>query len=159
MSILVNNHNSKYSKTLLDTLKNELSAGTTVNIKLGGFSMWPFIKSGTIAVVKKQNISELKSGDIIVFSSINKLIAHRIIYCNKSKTKIITKGDNKFYNDGYLTATNYYGKINLINNETKSIIPDSKLNSILNFILAKLSYILTPFYRVFFKFIKYSNLG
>lgn len=153
MSILINNHNSKHSKVLLDTLKNELSVGTTISIKLGGYSMWPIIKPNTNAIIKKINISNLKKGDVIVFSAQNKLIAHRIIQL--SNNSLITKGDNEFNNDGKLKSENYYGKIISLERNSKITYFDSKFDIIISFLLAKFSYILTPIYRFIFKLIKY----
>ena len=145
----INNNTENKSKLLIETLKESIQKGELVKIKLGGNSMWPFIKNGTNATIKRVEIEELKIGDIIVFSTGNKIIAHRIINLNESSKEITTKGDNRFFSDKKIGSSEYIGKIIFLETGNKKINTQLKSNY-----SARLSYILTPFYRISFKLAK-----
>ena len=68
-------------------------------------SMETEIYAGDLAVVKEQDTSTLKKGDIIAFKSNDIVITHRIydIIQEEGQTKYITKGDNNNTEDnGYV---------------------------------------------------------
>lgn len=70
-------------------------------------SMTPNINKGDVVIVKKLNKEEilnLKIGDILVFHRENKIVVHRIYDIYKSGNEVFfkTKGDNNNAPDGYL---------------------------------------------------------
>ena len=62
-------------------------------------SMEPNISVGSLVVVKKAVLKELKVDDIISFSANGQVITHRIIFIENTGD-IITKGDANNYEDG-----------------------------------------------------------
>lgn len=151
MTLLISSHNSKESIQLLSAIKDSLQNEQTVLIRLGGYSMWPFIKPGTEATIIKADINSLEIGDIVVFSKSKKLIAHRVIRFKKDINDIITKGDNEFLCDGKINLDSFYGKIIMLKTSTKTVRLDSSFYKKLSFFMAKMSYIFTPIYRLIFK--------
>jgi len=151
VTLLVNSNTGIESQKLVEALKESLLNGVSVKIKLGGNSMWPFIKQDTEATIKKTEFKDLKIGDIIVFSSSKKLIAHRIIKLKKGINEIVTKGDNEFFCDKKIGLVFFHGKIIMLKTKTKTINLDSNFYRNFNFFLAKMTYVFTPFYRLIFK--------
>lgn len=139
----INNNKIIESRLLIEVLKESIQKGESIKIKLGGNSMWPFIKNGTNATIKKIEIEKLKIGDIIIFLINNKVIVHRIILLNKSKKEITTKGDNMFFCDKKISSSEYIGKIISLEIDNKTINPD--LNS---YYKAKFSYLITPIFKL-----------
>ena len=81
------NKNNIDLQNLQNATVDFLDQGKELKIRLGGRSMYPFLRNGDIGLVKKICISNLKIGDVIVFKTSEKLIAHRllkIIYRNKN---------------------------------------------------------------------------
>lgn len=76
-------------------------------------SMRPEINPGDVIIVKKINIEDANSGDIITFNKDEDVITHRVI---EVKDKgITTKGDNNNVLDsGQVTSTSLIGKVILI---------------------------------------------
>lgn len=60
-------------------------------------SMEPTIKVGSINIVKKTNLNDIKVDDIILYEYNNKIISHRVI--NKQENIVKTKGDNNISAD------------------------------------------------------------
>ena len=60
MTLLVNSNTGIESQKLVEALKESLLNGVSVKIKLGGNSMWPFIKQDTEATIKKTEFKDLK---------------------------------------------------------------------------------------------------
>lgn len=73
-------------------------------------SMRPEINPGDVIIVKKINIEDVNSGDIITFNKDEDVITHRVI---EIKDKgIITKGDNNNVLDsGQVNSTRLIGKV------------------------------------------------
>ena len=76
-------------------------------------SMYPTIKKGSIALIKKADVSSVSAGDIIAFTSPNNskdTIVHRLVTI--SGDKYITKGDNNNIEDKWdLNPSNILGKV------------------------------------------------
>jgi len=129
---------SDYSNIII-LAEELLDEGLSIKTIVGGNSMFPFLRNGNTVIIKKVPIPYLKTGDIIVFKSNNKLVAHRIIFKRKQKSdfKIFTKGDARLLFDKPLTAKNYIGRVNPAT---------AKKTEILNFIIAMVSIISIPFF-------------
>lgn len=90
-----------------------------------GVSMLPIIKPGSKVFIKPLDENckrQLKLGDIIFFfprTNNKRHILHRIIKIKKlgSEIKIITRGDSKTLEDGYITNQNILGKVRKIEHE------------------------------------------
>ncbi|WP_430816286.1 S26 family signal peptidase [Carboxylicivirga sp. RSCT41] len=83
-----------------------LSEGQEVEVPAHGMSMFPLLKPGDILLVSP---GKPQKGDIGVFISQNKLIAHRI-YALKNKTYHF-KGDGLIHSDPPVSNTNVLGTV------------------------------------------------
>lgn len=76
-------------------------------------SMRPEINPGDVIIVKKINIEDVNSGDIITFNKDSEVITHRAIEAKDNG--IVTKGDNNNVLDsGQVTSTSLIGRVILI---------------------------------------------
>jgi signal peptidase I len=155
---LLENKTNEYSNIIL--LADELlTEGFFLQITVGGYSMFPYLQNGDEVLIKKEPINNLKVGDIIVFRSAKKLIAHRIITFRKtnSHTNIITKGDSLIFFDKPINEELYIGKITdyIRKNKSISIITPKRL--LLNKFMIVISVISIPFFIILIPFTLFSN--
>jgi len=143
---LIENNRPDYTNILYlgEELLNE---GFELQITLGGYSMSPYLSNGETVIIKKESFNSLKIGDIIVFRSGSKMIAHRIIVIrkNKQRTALFTKGDSLVFFDKPITEERYIGKIKEFLRNNKSIKIDTPLRSFFNKLMAFISVISIPF--------------
>lgn len=78
-------------------------------LKTVGNSMLPILKSGDIVYIKKTNLENIQVNDFIIIKRDTKYITHRLIY--KSKSYVVTKGDNNLKADGRVPRKNIIGKL------------------------------------------------
>ena len=76
-----------------ETFFSILDNGQEVELPVYGLSMFPFYLPGDVVRVIKANESNLNVGDMIVFVSGGKIIAHRLIKLTKDKKSVLPKGD------------------------------------------------------------------
>ncbi|MDG5800999.1 signal peptidase I [Marinilabiliaceae bacterium ANBcel2] len=89
---------------------NELiSKGKTVQVKVEGMSMFPFLLGKDVVKIKQVNKKSLKRGDVVLFIRDEQLIAHRILKVNKSS--IITRGDGNLKQDYPIEKDKIKGKV------------------------------------------------
>jgi len=138
---------SDYTNIILLT-EELLKEGFIIQINVGGYSMFPYLRKGNTIFIKKESINTLKTGDVIVFRSVNKMIAHRIISIRKknSQVKILTKGDSLGFFDKPMTEERYIGKIIEIYRNDKTILIDTPIHLLLNKLIALISVISIPFF-------------
>lgn len=97
-------------------IRKHLKSGS-LNIKITGTSMRPFLNENDVVTIKRANF---KTGDILVFIANEKIIAHRVFKCF---SKILTKGDNNSKFDNY-KKIELIGKVVQING--KKYLPSIK---------------------------------
>ncbi len=90
-----------------------LAEGKTIKVTAGGYSMFPFLRKGDMVYINKCKTSEYEPGDIVVFKTPEKFIAHRILSINKkgSSLTIISKGDSLIKYDTKVIKEQLLGKI------------------------------------------------
>ena len=74
-------------------------------IAIASGSMKPVYYRGDAVIYEKKDASQVKEGDILVFTQGHRIVTHRIVSITKSvnnKYDIITKGDNNNTNDLYV---------------------------------------------------------
>ncbi|NTW32563.1 MAG: signal peptidase I, partial [Bacteroidetes bacterium] len=98
---------------LYELTENLLNSKQQVKLIVGGNSMFPFLRNGDEIVINKCRINELNIGDIVVFKTHDKWIAHRLhkIKSENNKTILITKGDSCNSKDLPVTEENFAGKV------------------------------------------------
>jgi signal peptidase I len=119
-----------------------------IYLRLSGFSMFPFLKEGDVALIKKVEINALKIGDVIVFKHGQKMIAHRLMEINQNEEHytLTTKGDTSKKIDPLFNEADYVGKIISFNRKEKNIVITTKFYEIFGKIMVKTSRLNTPFF-------------
>jgi signal peptidase I len=135
-------------KNKLDLSLKLIEEKGKIYLRLSGFSMFPFLKEGDVALIKKVEITALKIGDVIVFKQGEKMIAHRLfeIVKNGEHFTITTKGDTSQNNDPIFTEKEYVGKIISYNRKEKKITITTKFYELIGRIIVKTSQLNTPFF-------------
>jgi ATP-binding cassette, subfamily B, bacterial len=92
-----------------------------VKLKVGGFSMFPFLRKDDIITLCRCDINEVHPGDIVVFKTEKKWIAHRLIKITSEngKTVFICRGDNSVNCDSPFTSESFVGKVLSFNRNGK----------------------------------------
>lgn len=138
---------------LIDVVESLLDENRTLSFRMHGNSMYPTLKEGDLGQVDKCRPEDLKIGDIVVFKSQEKLVAHRLIeiFYLKTVKMFRTKGDKNVHNDLPFSADELVGK--MISFQRKGRI--HKINSdgmkIRQFISMHFSKMLIPFFDLTFR--------
>lgn len=103
-------------------MKFDLSSNQRKPIKSFGYSMLPILRDGDIIYIKKVKFQNLRTNDIICFKKNKRFLTHRIIY--RSKSYVITRGDNNAFADGKITTSKVIGKIYKIKRDKDYFSPD-----------------------------------
>lgn len=86
-----------------------LNRGDDLEIKVGGSSMWPFIKDGEVLVLRKAPLSDIAQGDVIATYSDQRLLCHRVF--EKGEDFVRTKADALVGMDAKAAYTDVLGKV------------------------------------------------
>jgi signal peptidase I len=79
-----------------------------------GISMEPAFKSGDVVLIEDVSQSDLKVGDVVVFSALGRQFMHRIIEMNTGpdgELTLVTQGDNVPRPDFAISASQVKGKL------------------------------------------------
>ena len=127
------------NQILVDFAETILDENHLLSIRMHGFSMYPFLKAGDIGIVDKCMANQLKIGDIVVFKSHQKLVAHRLVAIQQenNQTLYIAKGDKNKFLDPTFNADALFGKINSIVRNGKLMRIDSKTMKFNSFLVLK----------------------
>lgn len=109
---------------LSHTLRKEaIVQGHSVQTIASGNSMFPFIRDGDILTIQPTPIEHIKRGDIAVYESAEKWIAHRVIHIssNNGILQIVTRGDARISNDELIIKENYIGSVITLERNKKTI--------------------------------------
>jgi len=140
-------NSSELSLKLLDLNKR-------VTLRLNGFSMYPLLKEGDVATIEKCTMASLKTGEVIVFMTETKWVAHR--YFKKELIDnaflITTKGDSRKWIDPPFLEDKFIGKLTSFRRGNEIFNLSSNFYRILGSIIAKTSKLNTPFFVLNRKF-------
>ena len=127
------------NQTLVDFAETILDENHLLRIRMHGFSMYPFLKAGDVGIVDKCLANQLKIGDIVVFKSHQKLVAHRLVAIKQenNQTLYTAKGDKNKFLDPSFNADALFGKITSIERNEKSIKIDSKTMKFKSFLVLR----------------------
>ena len=140
-------------KRLLAIAENFLKDGKTVRVTAGGSSMFPYLLKGDVAIIEPEKIENLKKGDVIVFKTSEKFIAHRLIRIKKDERHglhLISKGDFRTDYDHPVTKNSYLGKITAFERNGKEISLTSENRKKVHKIMAFFSTISFPVLKVLY---------
>jgi hypothetical protein len=86
-----------------------LERGDPLEIKVGGSSMWPFVRDGETLILRKTALNDFGKGDIIATYADQRLICHRVF--RKGKDFIQTKADALPGLDAKISFGDVLGKV------------------------------------------------
>lgn len=103
--------------------KEAIKQGHSVQTMASGYSMFPFLRKGDILTVEPIPMNKIKRGDVVVFESEEKWIAHRVIKvdCVEGNIQITTRGDARVSCDPVINKPNYIGLVSTIERDFKKI--------------------------------------
>lgn len=104
---------------LVQTAIALLQGGQPIEIKAQGYSMYPLLTPGTTLLVEPTTPSGCRRGDIVVFESNGRLIAHRITALNDHS--FVCRGDATLRNDGLMPHEKLLGKVTGRKKQQKTI--------------------------------------
>lgn len=122
--------NAVFMSAVKDALEKKLDVSFTVT----GMSMWPFFTSGRDSVtVKKCTFSEIRKGDIVLFSPTdNVYLLHRVI--KKTDKFFITAGDGNTFKDETFTPDKLIAKVYKFSRKEKEYSVEEKKVRLFSFI-------------------------
>ncbi len=106
------------------TLRKEIiGQGRPVQIIASGYSMYPFLRKGDLLTVEPVPMDKIKRGDVVVFESEEKWIAHRVIKIRSTAEglEFLLRGDTCVSFDPVVNVRNYIGYISSYERNETSI--------------------------------------
>jgi len=93
--------------------KEAILQGYAVQTIASGYSMFPYLRKGDILTVQPIPMAKIKRGDIVVFESGEKWIAHRVIKIRNSAEglEFLLRGDTCVAFDPIVNEGNYVGVV------------------------------------------------
>jgi len=142
---------------LLDFAETILDDDHSLSIKMQGYSMYPTLRAGDVGNVQKCVPEDLKIGDIIVFRSNNKLVAHRLIQIKSTKgiRFYLTKGDKNYHFDPPFTDESLVGILKTFTRKNRVIKIDALKMKIQRFNALHLSKISILFFDTILRILFY----
>src|SRR5215469_12459509 len=92
-----------------------------VRLKVRGSSMLPAIWPGEILLVRRQDLSALRVGQVVLYSRCGAMVAHRIV--QRAGERLWTKGDSLLYVDLPVCASDIIGQVMSIVRNGEQIDP------------------------------------
>ncbi len=99
----------QFRNVSVELYKEVLGRGEDLEIKVGGSSMWPFIKDGETLVIRKVSLDNISRGDVVAVYVDQKLTCHRVF--KKSKEFIQTKADALIGLDARVSYEDVLGRV------------------------------------------------
>jgi signal peptidase I len=87
-----------------------------VRLRVFGTSMVPSILPGDLVSIQRAGISEISSGEIVLYSREGRLFVHRVVACTNSPEQplLITRGDWLDHNDPPVNSAELLGRLTSI---------------------------------------------
>jgi len=104
MSQSISNHLNSF---FIDLLNQRQS----VKIPVRGMSMFPFLLSGDVVLVRPVKDVDFKIGTIVVYKSGTNLVLHRLVGQNKPKGMVYTRGDGLVHIDKPVNIADVVGVV------------------------------------------------
>ncbi|MFT4594454.1 MAG: signal peptidase I [Bacteroidia bacterium] len=121
-------------KDAQDIRASLLAEGHSVKLKLGGNSMFPFLRAGDVGTVIRIPVEELKIGQVVVFQNQERWIAHRLVDIkhngNGDEKLFVTQGDSAKRTDAAFYQAHYLGVVVSFNRHGKHRQISLKLGAI-----------------------------
>ena len=124
---------------IVSLLKSGISEKGSIKFEIISNSMRPMLSMSNKLYAQNVSFEDLCIGDIIIFKSSSRLIAHRIIDI-KNSSHIVTKGDNHKEVDPYIAQDDIIARVFSIDTGRFTVRIDRLPWKITNTLLAKISY-------------------
>lgn len=131
--------NPSAKEAITHLLREEITSGKEVSLKVAQGSMQPLINPGDRVVVKDCRAENLIPGDIILYEKEGTLYTHRFLY--RRELSLLTKGDNALFLDTPFPKEQLLGKVITIKKKSRTIDLRKRSWRIINSVLAILSLI------------------
>ncbi|MFH1459657.1 MAG: nucleotidyltransferase family protein [Candidatus Omnitrophota bacterium] len=135
----------------INIYNEQLEKNKKLEIKMIGNSMLPFLKNGQVVLIKPAQITDVKTGDIVLTCFENRLLCHRVF--KKNKYSFRTKADAFLKLDPIMTKANLMGKVVAYKFGENYIRVDKNFSRLLGIIISRFSLFMAYFYPVL-RFIK-----
>ncbi len=141
------------ANNLLDLVEILLDEDQQLSFSMQGYSMYPTLRTGDKGIVQKWNANDVKIGDIVVFKTNNKLVAHRLIdiYYREGVRIFIAKGDKNNHTDEPFDGSAIVGKITSFQRKKRILRMDSTGMKLRKFSALHFSKFAIPFYDLFLR--------
>lgn len=99
-----------------------------VRLRVFGTSMLPSIFPGDLIYVQRAAISEISSGEIVLYSRQGRLFAHRVIACGGSAAQplLITRGDRLRHDDSPVSSSELLGRVTSVGRGEHYVKPSAQ---------------------------------
>jgi signal peptidase I len=101
-------------------------------VRLGvcGTSMAPAIRPGDLIMVERTGMSEVSTGEIVVFARHSRLIVHRVVVRSSGLGEpfLVTRGDRTWRDDGPVSSPELIGRVTHIERNHFGVPSPSRLN-------------------------------
>ncbi len=131
-------------------LRKTFATATTIEVKAGGFSMFPTIREGSVLIVQQTKSSDISKGDIVLREEAGRVIAHRVV---STKKGIVSRGDNCRNPDVVTSPENIIGKITAVKRNKKEKSTNKFSFRIICFFILYIPFITRLIFRVMHFFI------
>ena len=112
--------------------KEAIKKGHSVQTLASGYSMFPFLRKGDILTIEPVPMETIKRGDVVVFESEEKWIAHRVIKIrsNARGLEFLLRGDSCIEFDPAVDKENYIGSVKVFTRKnSKKVLSSGVLNA------------------------------
>lgn len=118
-----------------------------VCVRAYGASMYPWICSGDLLLVRRCGFDQVRRGNVILFERESRLIAHRVLFARPGAAIIITKGDSLDEADASVSRTEFLGRITRVHHSGREVDMESPAQNLAGCFLAQVSPASFLFYR------------
>ena len=101
-----------------------------LRLRVTGGSMLPSVWPGDVLLARRQDISEVSAGDVVLFTREGRFIAHRVVSTTGDPENpcLVTRGDAQLAPDSPVTPAELLGKVVFIMRGGKWIEPGARLS-------------------------------
>lgn len=89
-----------------------LEEGKSLRVRADGYSMYPFIRPGSLITIEPYAESDVPAeGEIVAWKRGQTLIVHRLVAIRKEGTEFISRGDSCRFSDAPLVRDQLAGRV------------------------------------------------
>ncbi len=90
-------------------LRDRLVAGSAINGRICGYSMWPRLADGALVRVEPCSGRSVRVGDVVLFQHEDRLVLHRVL--RQATVRVLLKGDACVNTDGWVPHDRILGRL------------------------------------------------